>query len=537
MSFSDMLKPDRRLLLAALSASLLPPRAIAAAKAAVNAAAGIRLGPPRDFSFAALAARAQKNASQPYKAPQLRATQIIKAIDFDTAQKIKFRADHALWAGGPNSDPVAFFHLSRYSGDPVVLHAVDGGKAREILYGPDYFDYGASGLDPKALADLGFAGLRVMDGQDKPTDWLAFQGASYFRSSGQEAQYGASARGIAINTAAATEEEFPRFSEFWLDAHGPVVSIYALLDGPSITGAYKFDAMKDDTAAVIMNVHCELFFRADISRLGVAPLTSMYWYGENERRQAADWRPEIHDNDGLALWTGKGERIWRPLINPPSVQTNSFVDNNPKGFGLMQRDRDFANYQDDGAFYNKRPGIWVEPKGNWGPGAVQLVEIPTDDEIHDNIVAYWRPDAGRDGGDIHAGDTLSFDYRLYWQDSEPAFPKNIAKVVATRLGRGGVPGQTSGPRGTHKFVVDFTGGPLAQMQQRFDVTPVVGASRGKIDNGYVIKVVGTDRWRALFDLQLDGPAPVDLRLFLKLGNRTLSETWLYQYFPRANRRE
>ncbi len=524
-----MLVTDRRLLLAALSASLLPvsllPRR---ALAAASNPAGIRLGPARDFSFAGLAARAKKDASQPYQAPQPRAAQIVKDIDFDAAQKIKFRADHALWAGGPN--PVSFFHLNRYSGDPVVLHVLEDGKAREILYGPDYFDYGASGLDPKALADLGFSGFRIMDGQSKQTDWLAFQGASYFRSSGQEGQYGASARGIAINTAAATAEEFPRFSEFWLDADGPVISIYALLDGPSITGAYKFDAVKNETdkanGGVVMNAHCELFFRSDISRLGIAPLTSMYWYGENERRKAADWRPEIHDNDGLALWTGKDERIWRPLINPPQATTNSFLDNNPKGFGLMQRDRDFANYQDDGAFYNKRPGVWVEPKGNWGPGAVQLVEIPTDDEIHDNIVAYWRPD-----GEVKAGGTLSFDYRLYWQDNEPAYPVNIAKVVATRLGRGGIPGQNPWPRDRHKFVVDFTGGPLMQMQQRFDITPVANTSRGRIDNAYVIKVVGTDRWRALFDLAMDGSAPVDLRLFLKLGNRTLSETWLYQYFP------
>ena len=517
---SNMLKPDRRRLLALLSATMLPRGAFAA----VSAPSGLRLGSARDFSFAGLVARAEKNATQPYKPPQARASQIIKSIDFDAAQKIKFRPDHALWPQG--TDPVSFFHLSRFSADPVVLHVLEGGKARAILYGSDYFDYGASGLDAKQLANLGFSGFRVMDGPGKPTDWLAFQGASYFRSSGQDNQYGASARGIAINTAAATAEEFPRFSEFWLDANGPVISIYALLDGPSVTGAYRFDAMKQDAGRVIMNAHCDLFFRADISRLGIAPLTSMYWYGENERRKAADWRPEIHDNDGLALWTGKGERIWRPLVNPPQVMTNSFVDNNPKGFGLMQRDRDFANYQDDGAFYEKRPGIWVEPKSNWGAGAVQLVEIPTEDETHDNIVAYWRPDR-----DIKDGDRLSFDYRLYWQNSEPAYPKNIAKVVATRLGRGGIPGQNPWPRDRQKFVVDFTGGPLMQMQQRFDVTPVVSASRGKIDNAYVIKVVGTDRWRALFDLQLEGQAPVDLRLFLRLGNRTLSETWIYQYFP------
>jgi glucans biosynthesis protein len=517
-----MFVTDRRLLLAALSASLLPPRAWAAAAAPQ----GARLGPAQPFSFASLVARAKKNATQPYKAPQQRASEIINGIDFDAAQKIKFRADHALWQGTVGTDPAAFFHLSKYSNEPVVLHAVQDGQQREIIYGPDYFDYSASGLDAKALAGLGFAGFRILDGQDKPTDWLAFQGASYFRSSGQDAQYGASARGIAINTAGATAEEFPRFSEFWLETHAAVVTIYALLDGPSITGAYKFDATKNANGTVAMNVHCDLFFRAGISRLGVAPLTSMYWYGENERRKAADWRPEIHDNDGLALWTGKDERIWRPLVNPPQVTTNSFADTNPKGFGLIQRDRDFANYEDDGAYYNKRPGIWVEPKGNWGAGAVQLVEIPTDDETHDNIVAYWRPD-----GDVAAGQSRSFDYRLYWQDSEPAYPKNIAKSVATRLGRGGIPGQNPWPRDKHKFVVDFTGGPLAELKQRFDITPVLSTSRGKIDNAYVIKVVGTDLWRALFDLQIDGNAPVDLRLFLKLGNKTLSETWLYQYYP------
>ena len=511
-----MFNPDRRLLLAALSASLLPKWALAATEP------GVRLGPPKPFRFEGLVDLARKTAGQPWQAPAQRAAHLIKAIDFDAVQKIRFRPDHALWRG--TQRPVSFFHLSKYSADPVVLHAVEHGQAREILYGPDYFDYGA--MDAKALGDLGFSGFRIMDGADKPTDWLAFQGASYFRSSGQDAQYGASARGIAINTAGPTPEEFPRFSEFWLEENGAVVTIHALLDGPSVTGAYKFDAAKGANGAVVMDVHCQLFFRAGVSRLGVAPLTSMYWYGENERRKADDWRPEIHDNDGLAIWTGKGERIWRPLVNPPQVMTNSFADDSPRGFGLIQRDRDFANYQDDGAFYEKRPGIWVEPKGNWGKGAVQLVEIPTDNETSDNIVAFWKPE-----GDITPGDTRSFDYRLYWQDSEPAYPGNIARVVATRRGRGGIPGQSPWPRDRKKFVVDFTGGPLNELKQRFDITPVVTTSRGKIDGAYVLKVVGTDRWRALFDLQVEGSGPVDLRLFLKLGGKTLSETWIYQYFP------
>ncbi|MBN9588849.1 MAG: glucan biosynthesis protein D [Alphaproteobacteria bacterium 64-11] len=515
-----MFVTDRRLLLAALSASLVPTPF----RAALAAGEAVRLGPPQPFSFDMLAGRAAKSASQPYRAPVPPAPELIAGIDFDAVQKIKFRPDHALWRGRAGQDPIAFFHLNRYSGDPVLLHTIEDGKARQILYGSDYFDYGSSGLDPRKLGNLGFSGFRVMDGQDAPTDWLAFQGASYFRSSGQDGQYGASARGIAVDTGGPQPEEFPRFTQFWLEPHAGGITIFALLDGPSVTGAYRFDAVKKHT--VTIDVEARLFFRRDIARLGLAPLTSMYWYGENQRDKAADWRPEIHDNDGLALWTGAGERIWRPLINPPAVQTNSFLDTDPKGFGLIQRDRDFDHYQDDGAFYEKRPGIWIEPRGAWGKGEVQLVEIPTDDEIHDNIVAYWRPaETAKAHGSMH------FAYRLYWQDSIPDYPAGIARVVATRLGRGGIPGAIPWPRDKTKFVVDFTGGPLASMAQRYDVEPVITASHGTVDGAYVIKVVGTPLWRALFDLQFTGTAPVDLRLYLRLNGKTLSETWLYQYFP------
>lgn len=508
-----MLFPDRRLLLAGLSACFVPAGAARAVP---------RLGPAQAFSFSALRARAQKSASTPYIAPAS-GSDLVRTIDFDAVQKIRFRPDLVQQMSGPY--PVAFFHLSRYSHQPVVLHLVEKGQARQINYTSDYFDYAGTGLDKSKLGDLGFSGFRFLE-QGQPGDWLAFQGASYFRSSGQDSQYGISARGIAVNTAGPGTEEFPRFTEFWLEENGPRITIYALLDGPSITGAYQFDAMRDPDKRVVMDVHCELFCRDAIARLGVAPLTSMYWYGENERRKAADWRPEIHDSDGLALWTGRGERIWRPLVNPPRVQTNAFVDDGPRGFGLMQRDRDFSNYQDDGAHYHKRPGLWVEPKGNWGAGAVELVEIPTEEETMDNIVAYWRP-----GARVKAGDSLAFDYRLHWQNSEPAYPATIARVVATRLGRGGIPGQSPWPRDTQKFVLDFAGGPLSQMAPRFDIIPSVTASRGRIENPYALKVVGTDRWRAAFDLKLDGNQPVDLRLYLKLGEKALTETWLYQYFP------
>jgi len=491
------------------------------------APAQARFGAPELFDFNLLRERAKSLAGKAYVAPQA-APDIVSKIDFDAVQKIKFRADRAIWGDEPGPFPVRLFHVDKFNPLPVRINVLSGGKAQQVIYSADDFEHGDAGLAAQLPNNLGFSGFRVMDGTGADTDWLAFQGASYFRSSGQDNQYGGSARGIAVDTVGAPKEEFPRFVEFWLaepEPNKPAITIYALLDGPSLSGAYQFVATKQDGA--VIDVQAELFVRKDISQLGIAPLTSMYWYGENDRRYATDWRPEIHDSDGLALWTGKGERIWRPLIDPPSVLANTFVDDNPKGFGLMQRDRVFANYQDDGAFYNRRPSMWVETTGNWGAGSVQLVEIPTADEIHDNIVAYWIPK-----NPVKARDQLQFAYRLFWQNENADVPKDVGRVEATRVGRGGVPGKPAPTdKDSWKFVIDFVGGPLAQMAQRFDVTPVVSASRGDLGKAYVIKIVGTDRWRALFDLYAPGKDPINLRCYLRLGDQTLTETWLYQYFP------
>ncbi len=248
----------------------------------------------------------------------------------------------------------------------------------------------------------------------------------------------------------------------------------------------------------------------------------MYWYGKPNRRMGTDWRPEIHDSDGLSVWTGSGERIWRPINNPLSVQTSSFFDQRPKGFGLLQRERDFRDYEDDGAFYNKRPSVWVEPIGDWGEGAVQLVEIPTNDEIHDNIVAYWTPRQPYRAGEHH-----EVQYKLHWRLDEP-YPAPLARVVATRAGMGGIPGQPR-PKGMVKYVVDFRGGRLNEFTKRGDIDVVVTASSGTIERQAVYPVVDTDKWRVMFDFTAVSEAPVDLRVYLKKDNDALSETWLFQH--------
>ena len=279
-------------------------------------------------------------------------------------------------------------------------------------------------------------------------------------------------------------------------------------------------------ADVRMDIEHTLNLRKDISRLGIAPCTTMYWFSETAKPTAIDWRPEVHDSDGLALWTGSGERIWRPLNDPDKTTASAFADQNPKGFGTLQRDRVFDDYL-DGVYYDRRPSLWVEPIGDWGKGSVQLVEIPTDDEIHDNVVAMWVP-----AEPATAGKSYDIHYKLYWAASEP-FPSGLARCVATRLGRGGQPGLPR-PAGVRKFMVEFLGGPLEKLP--FGVKPQMDlwSSRGHFTDYQYTEAVPdgvSGHWRAQFDLVVDGSDPVEMRCFLKNGDERLSETWAFQYHP------
>ncbi|MBP0614111.1 glucan biosynthesis protein [Jiella mangrovi] len=482
---------------------------------------------PQPFSFQLLADRARRMAMQPYIAPQPRDPKVLDQIDFDAHWKIKFRPEATLEVAGGKA-PVRLFHLGRYFQLPVGIHVVENGKSRELRYDPKVFEMPADSPARKLPTDIGYAGLRVM-AADQTSDWLAFLGAAYFRSAGELNQYGLSARALAIDVAMPTPEEFPRFTDYYLEPSttpGRELVITCLLDSPRMTGVFRMDVGKD--GPVVMDIDSRFFARDDIARVGLAPLTSMFWFSETDRPERIDWRPEIHDSDGLAIWTGDNERIWRPLNNPASVRTSSFADRNPKGFGLLQRDRSFANYEDDGVFYEKRPSVWIEPKDGWGRGEVQLVEIPTDDEIHDNIVIYWLSDQP-----VKKGAEIPLSYRLTWAKDEP-HPAEVSAVTATRIGRGGIAGQPR-PKGVVKFAVDFDGGHVAKLARDTEgVTAVVSTSRGELSNidCYSVKV-GT-AWRMTFDLKADTLDPVDLRAYLKRGDQTLTETWLYQFLPKPD---
>ena len=485
------------------------------------------LGQAQPFDFAVLKGRARALTGLAYKAPPSTLPGPLAKMDWDTWQSIRFKDEHGLWKDQKLNFQAKFFHLGFTVTTPVRMYEVVGGQATELAYDDEMFDYAKTGIKPGELpASLGFAGFRLNFYNDWVRDVAAFQGASYFRAVGADRQYGQSARGLAINTGGAQPEEFPNFVAYYLERPQPgsnTVTVYGLLDSPSTTGAYQFVMTPGEN--YIMEIDAAIYPRTTVRNVGIGPLTSMYQHGENDKRMANDWRPEIHDTDGLQMWSGSGEWIWRPLVNPPGVQTSTFSDENPRGFGLMQRDRDFNHYQDDGVFYDKRPSVWVEPKGNWGQGEVRLVEIPTVDETFDNIVAFWQPKEP-----LQAGQERLFSYRLTWGAFGTA-RSPLAIAVATRTGIGGIVGQPR-KRFSWRFAIDFSGEVLAKLPRSALVEPVITASRGKIELTSARPLDAINGWRALFDLVPDdSSAPVDLRLYLKAGNKTLTETWLYKYLP------
>jgi periplasmic glucans biosynthesis protein len=527
---------DRRSVLAAAASSFamsvlgLPLRA-------APASSGFRLGKPQPFSFDELIAQMRSRSAQAYVRETSLPPQVLDRIDYEEHGKIKFKSEYALFHDGPGEYAVTFFHLGKFFRAPVHMYVLTpagrASVAAEILYDSNYFTMPSNSPARELPNGAEFAGFRLQESrlgdQQKldwhTNDWVAFLGASYFRAIGELAQYGLSARGVAIDVAApGRAEEFPDFTRFYFEpsaAGSHEMTVYAALEGPSITGAYRFVMRRDK--AVVMEVEAHLFLRRDVSQLGIAPMTSMYWYSETGKPDDLDWRPEIHDSDGLALWTGAGECIWRPLNDPAHPSTSTFADKSPRGFGLIQRDRVFDHYL-DGVHYERRPSLWVEPLDDWGEGSVQLVELPTADETEDNIVAMWVPRQS-----ARAGSNLVLRYRLHWSATEH-HQTTLARCIATRLGRGGEPGHNR-PKGVHKLVVEFLGGPLATLPFGTKPQPILSATSGTFSDVFTEAVPDSvpGHWRAQFDFTPAGSEVADMRLFLKSDEQTLSETWLYQY--------
>ncbi|WP_232481045.1 glucan biosynthesis protein [Roseomonas sp. KE2513] len=512
---------NRRAILTALSmAGLLPgvsPASIRAARAAD--------APTHLFDDTTVREMARELASKPFAAPDERLPGPLSDLGYDQYRTIRYDAQRALWRDRNLPFQMQPFHRGFLFKQKVELFEVAEGRASPIAYDPAAFTLSEVGGAP--AGDLGFAGFRLthpMNRADHFDEVAAFVGASYFRAVGRGHIYGLSARGLAIGTAERSGEEFPVFRAFWLQRPqdgGSSAVVHALLDSRSTTGAFRFTIRPGEETA--FDVECRLYPRAEISTAGIAPLTSMFLLSPLDRLGTDDYRTAVHDSDGLMLSTGRGEAIWRPLANPRELQVSVFADANPRAFGLMQRRRAFHDYNDLEARYERRPGAWVEPIGDWGEGAVHLVEIPTREEIHDNIAAFWRPRAP-----LRPGQEYSYVYRLHWT-SAAAFAAGGRPAPAQfqEARQGGKPQQ----QGTRLFVLEVAGGRLAALAGGAQPAAEVSASAGKIENVVVQRNPETGGWRLSFELMPGTEKLVELWARLKDDEGPLSETWLFRWTP------
>lgn len=481
------------------------------------------------FSFATVQRLAQERANHAYRDRSPPLPEALSNLGYEQYRDIRFRRPSALWYQRALFE-VQFFHRGFTYDRRVNIYEVTSLGPRVVQYLPAMFEFGKSIPTTKLPADLGFAGFRVHYPLNTPNykdEVLVFLGASYFRLLGRGQLYGLSARGLAVNTATTGGEEFPYFTDFWLlrpEPQARSLTLYAILDSPSVTGAYRFQLRPGSVTQI--EVSGELYPRRSIEKVGIGALTSMFLYAENSgNRRFDDFRPEVHDSDGLMAQTGVGEWTWRPLVNPRSLRVNRFMDQSPHGFGLIQRDRDFSHYQDPEAHFDQRPSYWVEPLGDWGKGGVELVEIPTDEAIHDNIVAYWVPAAA-----VQPHKPLSFAYLLHAFSRSAQWPPG-GRAVATRLGSATIAGTPQATGSQRRMMIDFAGGDLDDLNGSQPVQAQVTANGGQVDMVSVERVPQSGVWRASFRLKPSGDKPIDLRCYLTLYGEALSETWTYLWNP------
>lgn len=475
------------------------------------------------FGFTDVALQARQLATKPFRNRAGELPKELQSLNYARFQDIRFRPDRYYWRAAQLPFEVSFVHEGMAFNQPVKINEVSSDGIREIKFDPDDFDYGATRIDPKKMRGLGFAGFRIHYALTPKykDEVLVFLGASYFRAVGNGQRYGLSARGLAVDTGLISGEEFPHFVEFWIKRPAPSdreLIIYGLLDSKRMTGAYRF-VLKPGTDTAI-DVKARIYLRENVGKLGLAPLTSMYFYGENQRSPVEDYRPEEHDSDGLSILSGTGEWIWRPLVNPKRLLITSFAATNPAGFGLMQRDRAFSSYEDLDARYELRPSTWVTPKGRWGSGRVELVQIPTPDETNDNIVAFWITDKPP-----QPGQPYDFEYRLLWQKDHDTRPPS-SWVTQTRRGYDHA---KKPDNGVAEFVVDFSGPALKKLSAETKPRATVSAdANGELLQHALRRNDAAGGWRLTLRVKrLDNKKPVELRANLSDGDKPLSETWSY----------
>jgi glucans biosynthesis protein len=470
------------------------------------------------FGFNSVVDRAKKLAAESFRAPPS-VPDFLTSLSYDEYRGIRFDVRQSLWCER-GIFQVQFIHPGLYYNYAVGINIVEGNEARKVDFSPSLFAYGRNKIVNKIPADLGFAGFRIAFPLYRKNEFnhvIVFAGASYFRAVSKGEVFGLSARGLAIDTGLPSGEEFPFFKEFWLERPAPSareMKLHALLDSPSLTGAYSFIIQPGERT--IVNVRARLFFRKPVKELGIAPLTSMFFFGEEKPRPPRDWRPEVHDSDGLLMHSGTGEWLWRPLGNPEKLRISYFEFDNPRGFGLLQRDRNFRNYEDLETRHELRPNAWIVPSGAWGRGTVKLVEIPSPNETNDNMVAYWLP-----RGLPPEGQPLDLAYRIYFDSSDPT-DSAVGRVTATRIGGGD-------KEDWKRIVVDFEGGKIKTLPDSAPVKAVIALGQnGQLVQQNVARNAVTGGWRLAFQVKPEKGKLLEMRAYIQSGKDILTETWSYQ---------
>lgn len=441
-------------------------------------------------------------------------------LSYDQYRDIRFRPERALALPGDERFLLDLLPPGFYFTQPVEVNLIENGTVRKLDFEIDLFDFGPLAPKPANPDALEFSGFRIRHPINRPDvmdEVAVFQGASYFRAVARDLQYGLSARGLAIGTASEDGEEFPTFTRFWVtgeDDDRTTATVLALLESPSVTGAYRFAIAPG--AETTMDVEAVLWPRRDLDDVGIAPLTSMFLYDASNRARFDDYRSAVHDSNGVQMINGNGERLWRALANPVELQISTFVDEDPTGFGLVQRSRDFAEYEDAEARYERRPSTWIEPRGDWGRGAVVLVEIPTDLEINDNIVAYWRPETVLRRGERH-----DYAYRLGW-NPVPADDMPLMRVADTRMGQ-----RAQGE--DREIVIDFSSPPDGLAVSDEALEPVVTASQGELTHVASQRLDATGQYRVTIGFEPGDAVSSELRVQVQNGAEVVSETWLYRW--------
>jgi glucans biosynthesis protein len=477
---------------------------------------------PAQFDPASIVDLARALSKKPYRAPSSAMPDGFANLNQDAYAGIRAKPESKIWAGENIGFVLEPMHRGSVFNAPMGVSLIENGFERRLTYSTDLFDFGKI-TPPATVGDIGFSGIRLLVPFEGDLREVAvFQGASFFRARASFQLFGTVARGLSIRTADPRGEETPAFRQVWIEKPNlatNAIVIHALLDSESVTGAYRFTMRPGD--ATIIDTECTLFARVNVDHYGLATMASTFVYGPLDRRRD-DIRPSVHEIGGLQILNGNDEWIWRPVSNRETLQASAFVDTNPKGFGFLQRERNFSAYQDDVAHWEWRPSLWIEPIGEWGAGEVTLVEIPSESEVNDNMVAYWRPKAP-----LTAGSETSFAYRQFWCWQAPSRPP-MAQVAASRSGRS-TGGQPGGKR--RRFLVDFSGDIFIDPQRSQEITPNLTASPGTISS--VRSFLDRDRksMRVIFDMDAGADTWSELRLVLESQGKPISETWLYRWTP------